>query len=388
MDIVIPKDPAATVPEPPLRRTDLVNGVSAWIVTGYETSRRLLNDPRLIKVGPRLAPFGKRLHPDVVSGIHRHMLYTNGEEHARLRRLVMKAFSRRRSDSFGSRIQELTDELLDAMTGAESADLVAALAFPLPVAVICELLGVPADRRSDFQRWSVAFMAPEVAGFDAYAEAASEFLDFARTLIAEKRRVPGEDLLSDLLAARDGGGALDEDELTSMMFILVLAGHETTANLIGNGVLTLISRPPRERASGDITSLVEELLRLDGPANHTLPYQAAEPIVTDGVTIEAGELVFVGLRAANRDPRRFSEPGRFDPEREDAAHIAFGHGIHYCVGAPLARLETRIALRSVMDRFPDMTLAVSPESLVRKKSMTIYGLEALPVRLRTFPTET
>jgi cytochrome P450 len=209
-------------------------------------------------------------------------------------------------------------------------------------------------------------------------------LDFLYELIEEKRQNPGDDLFSELIAARDGGDRLSEDELTGMAYLLVLAGHETTVNLIANGMLALLTHPDQLallRAEPErIDGAVEELLRYDGPVQTAMPAVASEPIQVGDVTIQTGDLIFIVLIAANRDPDRFPEPERLDIRREPAGHLTFGHGVHHCLGAPLARLEARIAIGTLVERFPSLELARPADELLRTPSILMHGLESLPLR--------
>jgi cytochrome P450 len=263
-------------------------------------------------------------------------------------------------------------------------DLLASFAFPLPITVICELLGVPAGDRDDFRTWSATIVsnaaAPEV--FQAHATAMARYF---MALLAAKRREPGDDLLSALVAARDEQDSLSENELVSMAFLLLVAGHETTVNLIASGVLALLLNPAelaRLRAEPAlINAAVEELLRYVSPVNHTTFRCAAEPVEIGGVRISRGDPVLIALSGANRDPTRFGDPGRLDLGRDSAGHLAFGHGIHYCLGAPLARLEAEIAISALLTRFGSISLAVPAASLRWRRSTLIHGLESLPVRL-------
>jgi cytochrome P450 len=261
--------------------------------------------------------------------------------------------------------------------------LIAEFAYPLPIAVICELLGVPENKRENFRKWSWADVNASVIGLEAYAEAATAFVDYLHDLIAAKREQPADDLTSALVAARDGSDQLSEDELTSMMYLLLVAGHETTVNLIANAVDVLLaqdgawahlaSEPER------VPAAVEELLRFNGPVQTSTLRVAVETFEFAGTTIEAGDTVLVGLLAANRDPGR---PGAqvLDLSRSPNQHIAFGHGIHLCLGAPLARLEGQIALTSLLARFPDLRPAEN--EILADPGLLINALRALPVTTR------
>jgi cytochrome P450 len=250
--------------------------------------------------------------------------------------------------------------------------------------VICELLGVPAEARDDFRAWSTTVVSNTAPPDLMYAHATA-MVGFFRAQLAAKRHTPTDDLLSALIATRDQADSLSEDELVSMAFLLLVAGHETTVNLIASGVLALLLNPAElARLRADpalIGGAVEELLRYVAPVSHTTFRCAAEPVDLGGVRISRGDPVFVALSGANRDPARFGDPERLDLGRDSSGHLAFGHGIHYCVGAPLARLEAEIAFTGLLGRFGRLELAVPPESLRWRPSTLIHGLESLPVRL-------
>jgi cytochrome P450 len=264
-------------------------------------------------------------------------------------------------------------------------DLVMALAAPLPVRVIGDLLGVAEADFPRFRAWTRPLVTGVLAGRDAYVDAAVGMLDLLRELVARCRAEPGDDLLSALVAGRDAGDQLDEDELTSAGFLLLAAGHETTVNLIANGVHALLTRPDQLallRGRPDLLpGAIEEVLRHDGPVHVTLPYVSTASVPVGAMTIPAGEIVLAALTAAGRDPARFTDPERLDLTRADAGHLAFGHGIHHCLGAPLARLEGRIAVGTLLARFPQMRLAVPPDTLVRTPGLLMNGFAALPVLL-------
>jgi cytochrome P450 len=361
------------------------SGLIGWLITGHEEARSLLSDLRLVKGGWQNGAYAARLPQDVARGAYSHMLLADGADHIRLRKLVTSVFTRRRVEKLAPRIQEMTDELLAALDGAETVDLVSALAYPLPIGVICELLGIPKESWAAFRAWSAPLVGPGFFSFEEFQAAAIAMLDFTRALIEEKRRAPQDDLLSDLIAARDGAERLTEDELTSMMFLLIIAGHETTVNLIANGVRALLAHPDQlALLCADpalIEPAIEELLRYDGPVQTTLPYVATELIELGGATIGAGEMVIVALQAANRDPDHFPEGDRLDLTRQGPPHTAFGHGLHYCLGAPLARVEARIAIGTLLDRYPRLRLDAAPGSLTRYASILMNGLDALPVHL-------
>jgi cytochrome P450 len=250
--------------------------------------------------------------------------------------------------------------------------------------VICELLGVPAADQDKFQVWSHAVVSSVVTE-EEFLAAGTEMFHYFTALLAAKRGSPADDLTSALIAARDSGDSLDERELIALLFRLLVAGHETTTNLIATGTLALLSYPAElERLRADWSLLpgaVEELLRYANPLNHTTDRFTTEPVELGGVTIPAGEWVLCVTSSANRDPSRFADPDRLDVGRDAAGHLAFGHGIHYCLGAPLARLEGEVAFRALLTRFPSLSLAVPESSLRWRPSSLIHGLETLPVRL-------
>jgi len=364
----------------PVTPVIMPGGATVWLVTGYAEGRAALADPRLSKRMPGWHP-----EPDsIFATMDLHMLNSDPPDHGRLRRLVNKAFTARQVERLRPRITAITAGLLDDMAGQPEVDLLASFAFPLPITVICELLGVPAGDRDDFRTWSATIVSdtpgPEV--FQAHATAMARYF---MALLAAKRQQPGDDLLSALLAARDDEDRLSENELVSMAFLLLVAGHETTVNLIASGMLALLLNPAelaRLRADPSLTgSAVEELLRYVNPVSNATFRCAAEPLELGGVRIGRGDPVLVSLSGANRDPARFGDPDRLDLGRDSSGQLAFGHGIHYCLGAPLARLEAAIAISGLLARFGSISLAVPAASLRWRPSTLIHGLEALPVRL-------
>ncbi|MGZ9935568.1 cytochrome P450 family protein [Streptomyces sp. NC-S4] len=338
----------------------VLGGERTWLVVGHEEARQALTHPGLSKDWLGSGPFASTMP---VQAVATSMLDTDPPRHTRLRRLVAGEFTARRVESLRPRVQQITDELLDAMAARPDrrADLIASLAVPLPMTVICELLGVPGLDRQRFRYWSSEIVAP-LDGVGADPRAVSEMTAYLLELVAAKAEDPGEDLLSALIRTRDeDGGRLSPDELIGMAFLLLVAGHETTVNLIGNGVRALLAHPGQLAAlradpDGLIDGAVEEMLRYDGPVQHATYRFAAADLELGGVTIAAGSSVLVALAAADRDPARFAQPGPgvFDIRRTGPGHLAFGHGIHFCLGAPLARMEGRIAVRALLERFPDL----------------------------------
>ncbi|RLV10017.1 cytochrome P450 [Streptomyces griseocarneus] len=366
----------------PVHRVRMPEGAEAWLVVGHDEVRAALIDPRLSKDWDAAAEETPLI--SVASG--KHMLISDPPQHTRLRRLVAKEFTPRHVAALAPRVQRMTDELLDAMAAAPDgrADLVDALSFPLPMGVICELLGVPSLDRATFRAWSN--VAVGSAPVDEKAVAAKAVRAYLAELIADKRERPGDDLLSLLIRTTDeDGDRLSADELLGMAWVLLVAGHETTVNLVSNGVLALLRHPDQLadlRADDSLMdNAVEEMLRYDGPVETPTYRFTREPVEIGGVTIPGGgALVLPVLADADRDPARFPDPDRFDIRRDARGHVAFGHGIHYCLGAPLARLEARIAIRSLLARFPDLALDVHPGALAWREGMLIRGPVRLPVR--------
>ncbi|MES5818846.1 cytochrome P450 [Streptomyces sp. RG80] len=352
-------------------------GYWAWLVVGHEEARAALADPRLSKDGRRI---GVAFHEEELIG--RHLLGADPPEHTRLRGLVSRAFTMRRVEQLRPRIQEITDDLLDAMLPYGRADLVQSLAYPLPITVICELLGVPEMDRTEFRKVSTEVVAPTSP--ESSYDAVVRLDEYLRELIEDKRRAgPGEDLLSDLIrTTAEDGDRLSSPELLGMAFLLLIAGHETTVNLITNAVHALLTHPDQLAALRADMSLidgtVEETLRYEGPVENATFRYAAEPLEIAGTAVAEGDHVMIGLTAADRDAARYPAPDTFDIRRDPRGHLAFGHGIHYCLGAPLARLEARTAIHTLLTRAPNLTLDGPPGEWL--PGMLIRGLRSLPVR--------
>lgn len=318
----------------------------------------------------------------------RNMLDVDEPDHRRLRTLVQTAFTPRRIAGIAVRIEELADELLDRAGARGEIDLVADFALPIPTTIIAELLGVPAEDRHRFHRWSSRIVAADRSPWAAVRAipAGLAFVRYLRRLLAARRAEDRDDLLGALVRAEAGGERLSEDELLAMVFLLIVAGHETTVSLIGNGALALLDHPDEKaRLAADPALLepaVEELLRFAGPLVLATERYASDDLEVAGVTIPRGELVYVALASANRDERQFPDPDRLDLAREPNRHLAFGHGIHFCLGAPLARLEARIAFGRLLARFPDFRLAADRDRLRWTGGLVLRGVQALPVSLQ------
>lgn len=355
-------------------------GHISYLVTGYAEAREALNDARLSKdTATFFAGKGspRRLHPAVAHT----MLASDPPQHTRLRKLVTKAFTTGAVAELRPFIARVADELLDQWPSGEPLDFMAGLAVPLPVIVICELLGVPEGDRTDVQRWSGELFA---AGRPDVIDAASHFMaDYMTGFIAAKRLDPGGSVLDRLISARDGDDRLSEEELVSLAVLLLVAGHETTSNFLGNATLALLQHPAGldrlRKNPADVPAVLDELLRFDSPVSTATFRFTTEAITLGDTDIPAGVPILVALGAANRDPERFPSPDLLDLDRDAAAHLSFGHGIHRCVGAPLAKAEAEIALRAVVTRFPGIRLAVPPDQLDWRRTRLVRGLESLPV---------
>ncbi|GLY01296.1 cytochrome P450 [Actinoplanes sp. NBRC 101535] len=371
----------------PVHRARLPSGVEAWLVTRYEDARQALTDPRLSKKTAFAVGSSRTAtrSPSVSNVLSHHMLAADPPDHTRLRRLVSAAFTARRIEALRPRIQEISRDLLDALEGVDEADLIDTYAFPLPIQVICELLGVPAADRDTFRAWSGIIVAGSQSG-DRLQPAVRDMSAYILALLDERRGTPGDDLLSGLIGVSDAGDRLTEAELSSMVFLLLIAGHETTVNLIGNGAYLLLRDRARWRELGADPALlptaVEEFLRFEGPVETATFRVATEPLTLGGARIAAGDPVMVVLLSANRDDTRFPDAGVLRLDRTQNPHLAFGHGIHYCLGAPLARLEAQIAFSDLLARHPGLRLAVPAEDVRWRPGMLLRGLEQLPVHLR------
>ncbi|SFR03925.1 Cytochrome P450 [Lentzea waywayandensis] len=367
----------------------LIGGLPVWLITGYEAVRSALADPRLSTDLNRIDGLFAQKEPDRTkrggfsSAIASHMMHTDPPDHTRLRKLVSKAFTVRAIQALRPEIQKITDELVEALSGHDTVDLLEVFAFPLPIRVICLLLGVPVQEQQEFKSWSKALVSGESP--EAATAAATAVAEYLGELVDRKRRATTDDLLTALVAARDVDDRLTETELVSTAYLLFIAGFETTLNALGNGTLHLMRNLPQWEALREDRTLlpgaVEEFLRLESPLKHATFRCATEPVSIGDTEIPAGDFVLVAIASANRDPQRFGDPHALDVRRSAAGHVAFGHGIHHCLGAPLARVEVQMAFNALLDAFPAMRLAADPEDLRWRNSTIIRGLDSLPVRL-------
>lgn len=369
----------------PVHRVTGPDGRPAWLVTRYDDVRRALADPRL-SLDRRHALPGNYSGFSLPPALDANLLNMDPPDHSRVRGLVVKAFTPGRVDRLRVPVRRVADELLDAVEAGDErrTDLLESYAGPLPIIVICDLLGVPPHARQDFRAWTDALITPDRERPHLMKEAVAGLMGYFTGLIRAKRAEPGDDLLSDLIAVRDGEDALSEDELTSLAFLILFAGYENTVHLIANAVLALLDHPrllSELRANPDgLGAAVEELGRWDGPSPLAIRRFPLEDMEIGGVRVPAGETVLLSIASANRDPRHFPDPDRLDLRRERSGHLALGHGIHYCLGAPLARMETETALAALLERFKNLELDVPREALRWRPAIRARGLISLPVR--------
>jgi cytochrome P450 len=382
----------------PVAQVNLAGNRPAWLISRYQEAELVLKDQRFVKDAANaftleeLASFfplraasnddEDRPRPFL---FHRQMLNTDPPDHTRLRSLVNMAFTPRMVEQWRGRIQTITDELLDAVQEKGEMELIGDFAFPLPITVITEMLGIPVADRMQFRAWSngVIESSGNPEAFVHMREHLHAFGEYLVKLINEKRAQTGDDLLSKLIRAESEGDKLSEEELVSMVFLLLVAGHETTVNLIGNGILALLQHPDQmellKKDPSLITSAVEEFLRYQGPLLTATQRWAREDVELAGQHIKRGDYVVVLLASANRDGEEFAQADKLDITRKDNHHLAFGKGIHFCLGAPLARLEGQIAIGTLLRRMPDLRLAIDLDQLQWRPGALIMGLSKLPV---------
>jgi cytochrome P450 len=366
----------------------LPDGMPAVLITGGGAARQALSDPRLVRGIDAAAPDLHRYHPLASDDypLSRHMLFADPPDHGRLRKLVSKAFTRRRVELMRPRIQQITDGLIDVIAPKGRADLIEALALPLPIAVISEMLGVPLADRAGFEQHAEILTGINASsGFDDIIAAGRWFDGYLAELIERRRTEPGDDLISGMIAAQEAGDRLTDLELRSNALLLLSAGFETTVNLLANGTLALLRHPLEQAALRDDPSLlpnaVDELMRYDSPVSCITYHFAAEPLEVAGFSIERGEHVVIAAAAANHDPAVFDDPARLDLHRDNLGFLlSFSHGIHYCLGAPLARAEGEIAFGTLLRRLHRLELDADESTLERKPSFVLHRLRSLPVR--------
>jgi pimeloyl-[acyl-carrier protein] synthase len=370
-------------------------GLGGWIVTGHAACSSVLrNTKQFGKEGHRVvAPERLALIPqesaEVAERRKSNMLFRDPPDHTRLRGLVSQAFTPRTIERLRPHIAEIAEHLIDGMKEKGEADLIRSFAFPLPLIVIAELLGVSPEDRDRFKVWSTALTLAIDLGATAEdlvqaGRAIEELAVYLGEVVEDRRRAPRADLISDLVRVQDQDDRLSMDEIFATCRLLLTAGHETTVNLIGNGVLALLRHPEARAAlAADPTQMpraVEELLRYDSPVQATVRFVMDEEAPLGAHTAKRGDVVVVILGAANRDPEQFANPAALDLGRANAhTHLSFGGGIHYCLGAALARLEGELALAALLRRLPDLALATT--ELSWRPHLVLRGLKSLPVKL-------
>lgn len=367
-------------------------GGQVWVISRYADVKTLLSDPRM-SIESRSSRHGYQgfgLPP----ALDENLLNIGEQAHARLRRLVSSAFTPRRIEAQREHVQEVVDRLIAEIRPNGRADLVAELAAPIPLVVICDLLGIPESDGAAFQAYTRSLMTPNDPNRPSTSELVSGMEACLVDLIERKRSEPADDLLTAMITARDGDDRLTENELTSLAFLILWAGFETTVHLIANGLVTLLTEPGladvvREEPDPHtprMAALVEELLRRDGPMLTAIRRFPLEDLKIGERIIPAGDTVLLAIASANRDPQYFAEPDDIDLDRTANGHLGFGHGPHYCLGAPLARMEVRTALWTAIHRLPNLTLAIPAQDLPWKPDHRQHALTALPVTFAPQPT--
>jgi cytochrome P450 PksS len=375
----------------PVYPVTLPDGRSAWLVTRYDDVAAVLKDDRFAKDKHNaLSPAQHAQQPWMPAffrPLTRNMLDVDAPDHTRLRGLVHKAFTPRLVEQMRGRVQALCDRSLDRARGRGRVDLIRDYAQPVPTTVIAEMLGVPVADRHRFQRWSQALLLAGASRWGVFLAIPHVwlFLRYVRRLIRARRALARDDLVSALVQAEEAGQRLSEDELVAMIVLLLVAGHETTVNLIASGTLALLQHPEQlERLRQDpslMPSAVEELLRFTSPVETATERYARQEVTIAGVTVPRGGMVLAALASANRDERQFADPDRLDVARAPNRHLAFGLGAHFCLGAALARMEGQIALATLLRRAPGLRLAVDPGELHWRPGLVLRGLKTLPVVL-------
>lgn len=384
----------------------VLDGLPVWLVTGYDEALQVLSSPQLSNDGIKNSgPAARSVFwtGAMDRGLQSHMGRLDPPDHTRLRSLVQQTFTPRRVAALEPWIRGIARELIAAFPAAAAGeagevDLMSAFALPLPITVIAELLGIDAAERPDFRRWTDIYLHADERHVELASEAGRKIGELLAELVAQRRAMVADTpldishegtLVDGLIRARDESGALAERELLSLLFLFLGAGYETTVNLIGNGTLMLLSEPERLAAVRDDRSLlpaaIEEFLRLDPPVKAVFPRYPLADMELGGVLIPAGDPVVVHFSAVSRDERRYRDPAVYRPgrgaDRSEPSHLTFGYGLHHCLGAPLARLETRVAFDELLNAYPNLELAAPVEKLNWEHSRLFRGLTALPVRL-------
>ncbi len=375
--------------ESPVHKVILPGKQAAWLVTRYDDVLGVLKDDRFAKDPLNALAPGKAGRqpwvPAFVKPLTRNMLDVDEPDHTRLRALVNRAFTPRRVEQIRDRIQSLSEDLVAAVRGRERFDLIRAIAQPIPTTIIAEMLGVPVGDRHRFGRWSRRIVSADSSASAMLLAIPNIwfFLRYIRRLVRARQSEGRDDMLGALVRAEADGERLNDDELLAMVFLLLVAGHETTVNLIGNGVLALLEHPEQmqmlRRDPSLIKPAIEELLRYGSPLKTATERYARQDVTLAGVTIPRGSLVLAVIASANRDERQFADPDTLDITREPNRHLSFGMGAHFCLGASLARMEGQIAINTLLRRITRWRLAVAPSSLRWRRGLVLRGLEAMPV---------
>lgn len=370
----------------PIKRTVLPDGQVCWVVTKYEDNLEILLDFKSFSKDITKVAESENQNE---SAFLQNMLFKDPPDHKRLRGLVQKAFTPSLIEEMRESIQLITDEAINEIGDKKSFELIEEFAFPVPIFVLCELLGVPKKDRVKFQVWSNTLVEGSFGdSAEEVQKSNQEFVQYLTDFFVEKRNNLGDDLVSLLIKAEEDE---DEDKLTpielfGVVGLFIIAGHETTVNLIGNGIVSLMNNPEQfEQLKNNpelIHQTIDEMLRFSGPLEYGTQRYVVEDLEFKGVKMNKGDIVLVGLNASNHDPSVFEDPDEFDINREVNPHVAFGKGIHFCIGAPLARLEGEIAINSLIKRFPNMKLNVDKDELVWRPGMLIRGLEEVPLAIK------
>lgn len=364
----------------PILNLQFPDGRFGWLISNYEEAIEALKDVRFSK------DVAKAMGQEQTSVFSTNMLFSDPPDHKRLRGLVQKGFTPQRIADMRDHIQEIADNLLDAVSSKETIDLIDEYAFKLPIIVISEILGVPTEDQDKFRIWSNSIIgASNQEMNEQVVQHMNEFIAYLKDWFAKVREQPGDDMISQLVIAENQGDRLSEQELYGVVTLMIIAGHETTVNLIGNGVLALLEHPEQRKLLQEqpelIHGAIEEMLRYNGPVEFSTSRWAAEDMDFHGVHMKKGDLVVIALNSANRDASQFEDPDIFDITREKSQHLAFGKGIHLCLGAPLARLEGEIAINTLLHRYPNFELQRDIDELEWRPGMIVRGVKEIPISL-------
>lgn len=380
--------------DPVWRRLTSDGQTAIWLITRYEDGIKILRDHKRFVKNLRNTRTPDELtamppDPPQIQLLSNHMLHLDGADHTRLRSLVNQAFTAKVVEEMEPRVRAIANELLDKVEPQGHMELIHDYALPLPIIVIAELLGIPAQDQHHFHRWSRAFVTPSPNAQASEKKLAKtgrqmqEFTDYFRQIFAQRQQDPQPDLITSLLQVEEDGDRLTESDLLSMLVLLIVTGHETAVNLIGNGMLALLNHPDQlaklKQNPALIDSAIEEIVRYDCPVERATIRYAAEEITIHGQTIARGDIVYVVLGSLNRDPAQFPDPTTFNIERSDNKHLGFGIGPHYCLGAPLGRLEGRVGITELLRRFPDIELSLPPDELKWRAIPIMRGLQQMPL---------